>query len=290
MPSTLFKAVLAAAVVGSLGAAAAPERPSAPARAGSPAPATASASASASASANCPVVDVMAVYTPKAAAAAGGTGRVFASAQQIATRMNRSLKASGVCGRIRIVHPYTATRYQGSEEFSEAYANLRAGTDPALGREARERRERYGADLVTLMVDVSGRGGGTGDYSPRLGPDTDAYAYSVVDVQGIAQDSASHEIGHNLGLAHDRTTLASTPDGAMEVNPEHPYNTGWVTEDRSHYTIMAYRSACGDCRRVSRFSGAEGTWKGMRMGDAANDSARALRQLMPVVAAYRSPR
>ncbi|MFD6422881.1 M12 family metallo-peptidase [Streptomyces sp. NPDC060198] len=238
---------------------------------------------------HCPVVDVLAVYTPKAAAAVGGAHRVQVSAQDIATRMNQSLLASGVCGSIRIVHPYTAKGYEGSDEFDPAYDGLREGDDPALGPEARQRRDRYGADLVTLVVDASGRGGGTGDYTPDLTASSDAYAYAVVDVQGIALDSASHEIGHNLGLAHDRTALADGSEGAMEVSSTRPYNTGWVTEDREYYTIMAYRSSCGDgCRRVSRFSSAEGTWKGRRLGDAANDSARMLRETMPIVAGYRT--
>ncbi|MCX5401466.1 M12 family metallo-peptidase [Streptomyces sp. NBC_00102] len=238
---------------------------------------------------HCPVVDVMTVYTPKAAAAVGGVHQVHASAQEIATRMNRSLLASDVCDSIRIVHPYTAEGYEGSDEFDAAYDGLREGDDPALGATARQRRDRYGADLVTLVVDASGRGGGTGDYTPDLTAASDAYAYAVVDVQGIALDSASHEIGHNLGLAHDRTTVADGSEGAMEVSSTRPYNTGWVTEDGAYYTIMAYRSSCGEhCRRVSRFSSAEGTWKGRRLGDAANDSARVLRETMPIVAGYRT--
>ncbi|MGW0858964.1 M12 family metallo-peptidase [Streptomyces sp. NPDC002690] len=283
MPATAFKVALSLPLVAALGLA-----PSA----GRPAHETASSitrAAGARPAGRCPVVDVLAVYTPKAAAAVGGAHRVQVSAQEIATRMNQSLLASGVCGSIRIVHPYTAKGYEGSDEFDPAYDGLREGDDPALGPKARQRRDRYGTDLVTLVVDASGRGGGTGDYTPDLTASSDAYAYAVVDVQGIALDSASHEIGHNLGLAHDRTTLADGSEGAMEVSSTRPYNTGWVTEDREYYTIMAYRSACGDdCHRVSRFSSAEGTWKGRRLGNTANDSARVLRETMPIVAGYRT--
>ncbi|MEU3055808.1 M12 family metallo-peptidase [Streptomyces griseus] len=276
MRATFLKAALAVGVGASLCAASAD------------APATAGVTAHAAArAARCPVVDVLALYTPKAAKRVGGEHRVPASAQRIATRMNRSLAAGGLCGIIRVVHPYTATDYVGSEEFRTAHATLKDHT-AGLGRQVHEQRARYGADLVTLVVDRPQRGGGTADYTPALDASTDEFAYAVVDVDGIDLDSASHEIGHNLGLAHDRTTLAGKADGSMSVSRNRPYNTGWITEDGKRYTIMAYRSACGDrCRRIGRFSSATQTWKGHRLGDADNDGVRVLRETMPIVAGYR---
>ncbi|MFD4024408.1 M12 family metallo-peptidase [Streptomyces sp. NPDC058576] len=276
MHATLVKAALAVGVGAALCAASAT------------APATAR-SAEEAARAACPVVDVLVVHTPKAAKQVGGAHRVPASAQRIATRMNRSLAGGGLCGIIRVVHPYTATDYEGSEEFRAAYALLKDHASAGLGRQVHEQRARYGADLVTLVVDRPERGGGTADYTPALDGSTDEYAYAVVDVDGIDLDSASHEIGHNLGLAHDRTTLAGKADGSMSVSRNRPYNTGWITEDGTRYTIMAYRSACGDhCRRISRFSSATGTWEGHRLGDADNDGVRVLRETMPIVAGYRT--
>ncbi|MFJ9887013.1 M12 family metallo-peptidase [Streptomyces sp. NPDC091287] len=283
MRATLLKAALAVGVGASLCAASA----DAPATAGT---ATRPAAGAARAAAACPVVDVLAVYTPKAAKRVGGERRVPSSAQRIATRMNRSLAAGGLCGAIRVVHPYTANDYEGPEEFRAAHAILKDHS-AGLGRQVHEQRARYGADLVTLVVDREERGGGTADYTPVLDGSTDEYAYAVVEVDGIRLDSASHEIGHNLGLAHDRTTLAGNTDGSMSVSRNRPYNTGWITEDGNHYTIMAYRSACGDhCRRISRFSSSTETWKGRRLGDAVNDGVRVLRETMPIVAGYRDKR
>ncbi|WDG32998.1 M12 family metallo-peptidase [Streptomyces sp. CA-278952] len=282
MRATLLKAALALGVGASLSAASA----DAPATAG----AATRPAAGAARAAVCPVVDVLAVFTPKAAKRAGGEHRVSSSAQEIATRMNRSLAAGGLCGAVRVIHPYTASGYEGSEEFHAAHSTLKDHS-AGLGRQVHEQRARYGADLVTLVVDREERGGGTADYTPVLDGSTDEYAYAVVEVDGIRLDSASHEIGHNLGLAHDRTTLAGNTDGSMSVSRNRPYNTGWITEDGNHYTIMAYRSACGDhCRRISRFSSATETWKGHRLGDADNDGVRVLRETMPIVAGYRDKR
>ncbi|MEU4179071.1 M12 family metallo-peptidase [Streptomyces sp. NPDC026589] len=282
MRATLLKAAMAVGVGVSLCAASA-DAPAATVAATGPAAGAARAAA-------CPVVDVLAVFTPKAAKRAGGEHRVPSAAQEIATRMNRSLAAGGLCGAIRVVRPYTANGYEGSEEFHAAHATLKDHS-VGLGRQVHEQRARYGADLVTLVVDREERGGGTADYTPALDGSTDEYAYAVVEVDGIRLDSASHEIGHNLGLAHDRRTLAGNTDGSMSVSRNRPYNTGWITEDGNHYTIMAYRSACGDhCRRISRFSSATETWKGHRLGDAVNDGVRVLRETMPIVAGYRDKR
>ncbi|WP_097867294.1 M12 family metallo-peptidase [Streptomyces sp. rh34] len=275
MRATLVKAALAVGVGASLCAASVG------------AGAAARPAVEAARAARCPVVDVLTVHTPKAAKRAGGEHRVSSSAQRIATRMNRSLAAGGLCCTIRVVHPYTATGYEGSEEFRAAHSTLKDHS-AGLGRQVHEQRARYGADLVTHVVDRPERGGGTADYTPALDGSTDEYAYAVVEVDGIGVDSASHEIGHDPGLAHDRTTLARNTDGSMSVSHNRPYNTGWITEDGKHYTIMAYRSACGDhCRRISRFSSATETWKGHRLGDADNDGVRVLRETMPIVAGYR---
>lgn len=280
MLSTALRIALVAAVGASL-CAAYPSGPPAARGPVSPAPAPAAGGA------GCPVVDVMVAYTPKAATEVGGRHRVSASAQQIATRMNRSLKQSGVCGSIRITHAYTATEYDGSEDFAPAHRRLKDPEDPAMGGPAHQLRERFGADLVTLMVNRREKGGGIADYSSALSEATDDRAYSVVDVKGIALDSVSHELGHNLGLAHDRTTIATDAGGGMKVSEHRPYNTGWITPDRKYYTIMAYGSSCGDCTGVGQFSNPDRKWRGQPLGDASNDSARALRETLPVVAGYR---
>lgn len=260
------------------------------ARSGAPVPSGAAAPPPMTAARGaCPTVDVLGVYTEEAARAVGGAHRISVSSRSIADRMNRSLRNSGVCGRIRFVTSYTAFGYTGPEEFAAAYSHLKDPDEPSLGAEAHRRRDRYGADLVVLLVNQPQRGGGTGDYTTSLDSASDEYAYSVADIQGIGLDSVSHEMGHNLGLAHDRDTIAADPQGSMRISTTRPYNTGWITPDRKYYTIMGYARSCGpSCVGVSQFSNPARTYKGQPLGDEYSDNARVLRETLPIVARYRS--
>ncbi|MFI5802035.1 M12 family metallo-peptidase [Streptomyces sp. NPDC051561] len=205
--------------------------------------------------------------------------------------MNLSLKRSGVCGRIRFVNSYTAADYTGPETVDSAYDHLKDPHDQSLGAQAHRLRDQYAADLVVLLVDQELRGGGKGDYTTTLDHSSGEFAYSVADVQGIHQDSVSHELGHNLGLAHDRRTIAADPTGTMSISTTRPYNTGWITPDGKYRTIMAYEESCRSaCRQISRFANPEQTYKGQPLGDASNDNARVLRQTLPIVAGYRTAR
>ncbi len=236
----------------------------------------------------CPRVDVLGIYTAKAARAVGGKHRIAFTSRTIAKRMNHSLKNSGVCGRILFLTSYTATSYTGPETFDEAYRHLKDPHDPSLGAQAHRLRDRYGADLVVLLTDQEQRGGGKGDYTADLTRASDEFAYAVADVEGIGQDSVSHEWGHNLGLAHDRRTLSTDPAGSMRISTTRPYNTGWITPDGKYRTIMAYQRSCDpSCKQISRFANPRQTYKGQPLGDSLSDNARVLRETLPIVARYR---
>ncbi|MFJ6700571.1 M12 family metallo-peptidase [Streptomyces sp. NPDC091272] len=282
--ATAFSGLL----VCSLAACAASEGPvRGPGRAGAAAGAPAGTPAGTAHLAGCPTVDVLGIYTPKAVAAVGGDHRLPATSRTIAARMNRSLKDSGVCGKIRFLRSYAATDYTGSDEFSSAYHHIKDPDDP-LGAEAHRQRDRYGADLVVLLVNQPERGGGTADYTTTLDRASDEYAYSIADIQGVDLDSVSHEMGHNLGLAHDRDTIDADPEGRMRISTTRPYNTGWITPDRQYFTIMAYQGTCGpSCRRISQFSNPDRTYRGQRLGDEGSNNARVLRETLPIVAGYR---
>lgn len=81
-----------------------------------------------------------------------------------------------------------------------------------------------------------------------------------------------HELGHNMGLEHDRYTLRS-PSSVL------PYNYGYVNqqafaagapESARWMTIMAYGTQCGragyTCDWIRRFSNPNQTWLGDPLG------------------------
>ncbi|MER5883361.1 M12 family metallo-peptidase [Streptomyces sp. NPDC001941] len=186
-----------------------------------------------------------------------------------AAHMNQALRASGVNAEVRVVHTFEAKGYTGSEDPSRLLDQIEAG-EGELGRTAHRVREQYGADLVSVWVNVpknTGRftagtgsmpGDGYGGYT-RASAATAAYAYSTIDVfTATGRDPGfAHELGHNLGLWHDQRTLDGqvgeaaarnglTPSAYMERLGIPPYaaSRGYIAPDARYFTTMAYRITC----------------------------------------------
>ena len=149
-------------------------------------------------------------------------------------------------------------------------------TDGVLD-EVHELRERYAADLVHLLVEDSIRWCGIANiydlYDARSAEDwcsddtnprqcivrtrgalwqLKSFSASAILPGCTIQDTFTHELGHNLGLFHDRYAVGSwlsfTPGN--ENFPLQPYGFGYVNQnfDRSacFYTVMAYGDQCVD--------------------------------------------
>ncbi len=119
----------------------------------------------------------------------------------------------------------------------------------------------------------------------------------------------AHELGHNMGLVHDRFQEC---DGfTCGVGPAYPYGYGYVNqrafeagapESARWRTIMSYANQCDSapfhCEQLLRFSNAEQNYRGDPMGvpgDVASssvtgpsDAARALNNARGIVAHFRS--
>jgi hypothetical protein len=139
---------------------------------------------------------------------------------------------------------------QGYDEDAVSYSqNLSDLTSGAPLAATRTLRETYGADLVVLVREAGAYCGiGWMPTPPTAG--TSAYGFSVVSRGCITNHTFAHELGHNLGLNHDRHVVTSPPAGS--------YNYGYVnTVDRVR-TVMAYNNKCAEqgfsCPRVPFFS------------------------------------
>jgi hypothetical protein len=143
-------------------------------------------------------------------------------------------------------------------------------------------RNQTGADLVSLLV-AGGPYCGIAWY-----PGSAVYGFSVV-AQDCAVNNLSfpHELGHNLGAAHDRY---------VDSGSYHPGGFGYVNLAGRWRTIMAYNNQCAsagfNCTRVAYFSNPEVSYSGAPTGipvgqPNAADNRSAINASVSVVAGYR---
>src|SRR4029078_11721471 len=91
---------------------------------------------------------------------------------------------------------------------------------------------------------------------PMPSDSTRDLGYSVVARDCVTNLSFHHELGHNMGLNHDRYVYkrqtGTTPGSQF-------YNFGYINKAENLSTVMAYRDGCPDqnnCTRINWFSSA----------------------------------
>jgi len=100
--------------------------------------------------------------------------------------------------------------------------------------------------------------------------------------------SFGHEIGHNLGLNHDRGTK-NTCGGSG-------YNYGYRDPEGSFRTTLAYdcrtdqcdNNAASGCTRIKRYSTPDRTYNGKVLGTADANNVRAINDVRVAVAGYKT--
>ena len=195
-------------------------------------------------------IDVAVVYTPAAREAAGGAAGIGAVVDLMIAETNQAYEASGVHHRLALV----ARSEVAYAETGDSRVDIGRLRDPSDGHldEVHALRDRSGADLVHLIVS------GEYEFCGRAvlgGP----FGLTHRDCGGRV---FAHELGHNMGLRHDRY---QEQDAGASLRPHPAY--GYVNQRafaaggrRSHRwrTIMAYNTQCADthatCGRLLRFS------------------------------------
>jgi len=189
---------------------------------------------------------------------------------------NTAYEISGANTELLLVHAYRHPTYTASS-FNGALDDVTDNTVDGV----HENREQYGADIVALIIDDPQYCG-----IAWLGPSKNLM-YSVTAWNcATGYYSFGHEIGHNLGLQHDRGTQFACSNSG--------YNFGYRDTNGGFRSILAYSCAqgqCdnnpgGSCTRIIRFSNPNSGWQGSPVGNAENDNVRKINDVRATVAAY----
>jgi hypothetical protein len=225
-----------------------------------------------------PTVELLVVHSSETRVAAGGADAMRATVELAVEVTNEALANSLVPARLRLVD-VREVAYVESRSLSIDLDRVTEIGDGAMD-DVHAWRDAAGADLVSLVVernDAELEGIAWLMQSPSV--DFAPNAFSVVMRRTAVSLTLAHEVGHNLGLVHD-------PDNA-DVPGAYPYAQGY--RDPPYFRdVMSYPCSGTPCPLVPYFSTPDVLYAGRPMGDADQDNARALRQTMPVAAAFRA--
>jgi hypothetical protein len=226
------------------------------------------------------VVDLLVVYTSAAKTQEGGQAAMEALIALGVDSANQAYSNSQIAMQLRLVHT-AEVAYTESGAIDADLTRLRSTTDRIMDQ-VHQLRNQHNADLVALIVDDGGGFCGIA-YVMANGPRA-GFASSAFSV--TARDCVAHELGHNMGNAHDRAT------GGTGVSP---YSYGYRDEIGKFRTIMAYACPTMSCPRVKYFSNPRLLYNGRPLGidhtlnpTNSADNARSMNDVRQIVAAWRT--
>ena len=215
-------------------------------------------------------IDVMVFYTPTARARTGGTSAIRAQIAFRVGKINEAAANSGVAHRVRLVH--TAETAYTETGTTTDLSRFRSPNDGYMD-EVHQLRDVYGGDLMALIIERSSQFCGVGYLMQPARSGFRSNAFSVTVRTCLGGNTLTHELGHNMGCAHDRANASS---GAFS------YSFGYRTPDNRYRTIMAYSPGS----RVNKWSSPFVRHNGYTMGTTADDNARSLNNVKDIVASF----
>ncbi|MBK9123337.1 MAG: hypothetical protein IPM16_09500 [Chloroflexi bacterium] len=238
------------------------------------------------------IIDVMVVYTPAAQAFLGSEAAIRLAIEATVALTNLTYQNSGVGFRIRLVH--VAPVEYVEQGFSDL-SRLSGSSDGHMDI-VHQWRDQYKADLVALIAGTPvAERNYCGIANLALGMPAPGSAFSVTEALCISDITFAHELGHNMGKAHDRA------NGFIAIDP---YAYGYQDESEGpgdygdFVTVMAYSTAgeCppvyvfGVCPAVAYWSDPDATYNGKplgRPGANGEDNVQSLANTQFPIANYR---
>ena len=217
-------------------------------------------------------IDVMVVYTPLAKHREGGRAAIEALIDLFVAETNQAYAISGVIHRINLMLREEVDYIEDGNSLIDL-RRLRNGSDGHMDH-VHERRDMYGADLVHILVGRGDVGGLASLIRSESSADGEALGFGLTDSRcgGLC---FAHELGHNMGLHHDRYQLGVPRTGShygyvnqRVFEPNAPESARWRT-------IMAYDIQCREvaeyyCEQIGYFSNPENNYNGDPMGVPAD--------------------
>ncbi len=221
-----------------------------------------------------PDVDVLVVYSTAAKNAVGGTSSMQSRINLAISETNTAYAASTATQELVLVHTEEMIGYSEPGSFSQILYDL-AGTNDGKMDSVHATRDQYGADCVA-MICQNGQYCGIAYLMTNPSHGFASNAFSVTNYScATGYYSFGHELGHNMGCAHDPQNAGSAA---------YSYSYGFRTSNNQYRTILAYSPGT----RVIRFSSPNATWGSYTMGNSNQDNARSLNNTSSIVAGWRT--
>jgi len=232
-------------------------------------------------------IDVLVVYTPAARNSRGGTAGIKALIELAIAESNQAYQNSLIHTSLNLVMA-AEVNYSESTDIITDLFRLQNKSDGFMDGVHTWRDDAH-ADMVSLIIDDTNyvnKYCGIAYLMTELNPGFESFAFSVINVDcATGYYSFSHELGHNMGSAHDR--------GANPGDSLFDYSFGYQAPNQAFRTIMAYNCPNG-CQRIQFFSNPDVTYQGQPTGidyeanpAQAADNARSINEARYTVANWR---